>query len=151
MKIRQALVVAAALVTSACDSMAGQVGKDHFPVSQDLAISRLQEEHRVINGTGLGSLTLYSDGRDEKGITIAVERAGSPRPINCAVLIEMVSDQEVTSQTDCARSEAPTNAAQKKARRMIAVIVREHVRATIENAPYDIDKVSSMMIGMIAL
>jgi hypothetical protein len=50
---------------------------------------------------------------------------------------------------DCAKSDVTTTAKQKKARSMMAVVVREHVRATIAKVPYDTAKVADAMMSMI--
>jgi hypothetical protein len=139
------IAVAAALLTSAC----GGPEKDTLPVGQSLAVQRLQVERRVVNGTGLGSLTLHTNGGDENSINLVVERAGSPQSFACVVLIEAVSEKESSGQVDCSKSDGPKTGKTKKARDMMAVVVREHVRATIAKVPYDTAKVADAMMSMI--
>ena len=112
------------------------------------AIERLKAKERVVNGTGMGSLTIDSAGMHDGALLIRIARAGDPHRVKCRVTVSAVSPQESRSAVDCSQP-GGTSAMRRVGIQALDVIVREHVAATIEKRAYDTDRVADSMIGLV--
>ena len=120
-----------------------------FAVDAATARERLVDAKRVVNGTGMGSLKLRSAGVDGDLVRVRVQRAGDERSIICLVAVEPSGEAASAADVDCSTAGNGTGAAATRARAMMAVVVEEHVAASINQTEYDIDAVSDQMISMI--
>ena len=122
-----------------------------FAQPAETATNRIKAERRVVNGTGMGSLTIESGGRDQQALLVSVKRAGDPRRVKCRVTISPVSPAESTAEVDCTQPAVGDEPLRPVAIKAMEIIVREHVAATIEKRLYDTDRVADRMIGLIAM
>ncbi|MBA4748691.1 MAG: hypothetical protein H2056_08260 [Sphingopyxis sp.] len=120
-----------------------------FAVDAATAQERLVDAKRVVNGTGMGSLNLRSAGVEGDQVRVRIQRAGDENSITCLVAIEPSGEAASATDVDCSTDGNGTGAAANKARAMMAVIVEEHVAASINQTEYNIDAVSDQMISMI--
>lgn len=121
-----------------------------FSVPAPTARARLQSAHRVIEGTGLGSLTVQSAGADGDAALVGVTRAGQARTILCRVVVAADGPGQSRATVDCAQpgtKDQPTRAAAVQA---MTIVVGEHVAASITQRPYDIDTVANRMMALVA-
>lgn len=116
------------------------------------ATQKLLSERRVVNGTGMGSLTVAAQGSDGDALMIGVTRAGDPKSVLCRVAV--TSDAPDTSDVaiDCTQTGAEKNKPMRDVgAKAIAIIMREHVAATIEARIYDIDGVANKVMALVAM
>jgi hypothetical protein len=149
LKLFHLTAVTASLAAGACGQILDQQEKATFAVSQDVASQMLDRERRVVNGTGLGSLTLHGNGIEQQNVFVSITRAGSPKSVTCAVTIIAVSDQTSSSEVDCAKSVPSSSANEQTLREVLEVIVKEHVRATLQKTTYNVADVSNIVMTMI--
>lgn len=116
----------------------------------ETAIARIKAERRIVEGTGLGSLTIASEGTDGQKLLVSVEKAGEPRRVKCRVAISPVSLGESSADVDCTQP-GPDEPVGQLGSKAMAMIVREHVVAAVEKRPYDIDKIADRMIALAAM
>ena len=116
-----------------------------------IAIERLEAERRVVEGTGLGSLTIESDGADRGALLIRVTRAGDPHSVKCRVAVSPVSPGESRADIDCSQPNAKDQPMRRLGAEALGIIVREHVAATVGERPYDTDRVADRMIALVAM
>lgn len=122
-----------------------------FAQSPDAAIAALMQERRVVNGTGLGSLTVASQGMDGHAVLIGVTRAGDTQSVICRVAVSAASPGQTRAAVDCTEAGAEDEPMRRLGAKAMAIIVREHVAATIEKRPYDIDRVADRVLALIAI
>lgn len=122
-----------------------------FVQPAETAIQRIETKHRVVNGTGLGSLTIESAGRDGQASLIRVKKAGALQAVKCRVTISPLSPGESSAEVDCTQPGADDQPARRLGVKAITIVMREHVAATIEDRPYDIDGVANRMIAFAAI
>lgn len=118
-----------------------------FDVPEQTAIERLAKQSRVVEGSGLGSLTINSVGRSGNSLLIGIRKAGEPRTLKCRVDIDAVSAMESRAEVDCAQPASGKEPLRAVAANAFEIVVREHVAATIGQRPYDIDDVADRMIS----
>lgn len=115
------------------------------------AMERLADSHRIVNGTGMGSLKI-AGGRFEDGARlINITRAGNPRPLHCRVKLAAVTDDTSRADIDCAQPKVADQALRQIGEKALGIVVSEHVAATVEGRDYDIDGVADRMIGLVAM
>jgi hypothetical protein len=135
--------------------MAFSPGQSKVPLALSqpaaLALQRLQTKSRIVNGTGMGSLTIKSGGTENDGIKINVQKAGQPEGLSCVVAIDSVSQTASLANINCEQLQAPEGAKRKIGEEALAIIVREHVAATVDDRDYDINAVSNRMIKLVAM
>lgn len=119
-----------------------------FEQASRSAIELLETKSRVVNGTGMGSLNIESSGRETGALLISVTRAGEPRGVNCRVTVTPVSQHQSSAEVDCNQVHAGNKEMSRIGADALTIVVREHVAATIDNRPYDIDSVANKMIGL---
>src|SRR3954469_7915668 len=90
------------------------------------AISRLQAKSRIVEGTGMGSLTIASAGTDRGKLLIGVKRAGDPRTVKCRVEVSPVSPVKSEADVDCSQKGAADQPMRQVAVDAMAIVVREH-------------------------
>jgi hypothetical protein len=115
------------------------------------AIDRLRVKRRVVNGTGLGSLTIESAGSERGALLIGVTRAGEARTVKCRVTISSLSERESRAATDCTQPAIANQPMGRLGDEALAVVMREHVAATIEDRRYDIDSVADRMMAIVVM
>jgi len=115
-----------------------------------LALQRLEAKRRVVKGTGLGSLTIDSGGTHDGALLIRVTRAGARRSVKCRVTIAPVSDRQSRAAVDCTQARAADRPIARVAEQAFAIVVREHVAATVAARPYDTDGVADRMVALVA-
>jgi hypothetical protein len=116
-----------------------------------IAIERIEAKRRVVNGTGLGSLTIESAGTDQSALLIGVTKAGDPHSAKCRVTISAVSARESRADLDCTQTNVQDKTARRVGAEALGLIVGEHLAATVENRPYNIDRVADSMIALVAI
>ena len=122
-----------------------------FAVPAATAVDRLGAKSRLVEGTGMGSLTIASAGTDGQALLIGVTRAGAPRSVKCRVTITPVAPAESNATVDCTQTAGQDAPARDVAVKAVTMVVREHVAATVEARPYDIEKVADRMITLVAM
>lgn len=122
-----------------------------FGTSAPEATQRLLSERRVVNGTGMGSLTVAAQGFDGQAMTIGVTRAGNAHGIPCQVAVSADADGGSDVAIDCTQPGAGNTPMRDVGAKAIAVIVREHVAATVESRTYDIDSVTNKVMALVAM
>lgn len=126
-----------------------------FDVPAATAIERLDLANRTVDGTGMGSLTLWGDrGYTTNAVKVAVQRAGSPA-IYCGVTIDPDSDTKSRATIDCSQKQvANTSASNETMRELgeeaLTFVVAEHVKASVLARDYDVDRVADQMIAFMA-
>lgn len=115
------------------------------------AVERLQTKQRVVEGTGMGSLTLAATGTDGGALLIGITRAGDPKTLTCRVAISSVSPAASSAEVDCARKPSDDRPIRRVAAKALELVVIEHVAATVETRAYDIDGVSTRLIALVAM
>jgi hypothetical protein len=120
-----------------------------FDQPAETAVERLQSKSRVVEGTGMGSLTIASAGTDQDKLLIGVTRAGDPRTVKCRVEVTAVSPVKSRADVDCSQPAAPDRPMRQVASDALAIVVREHVAATIEDRPYDVDRVADRLMAFL--
>lgn len=132
-------------------SRGGDVAPDEsesFSTSASSVAAMLKKEVRIVNGTGLGSLTLQGEGGDEKLVRVSLKRAGESEKFECNVIIEAVSDQASETRIDCLSTQKTRDSQDRTARQVAAIVLQEHVRSTVNRMPYDVVKVTDKIIPM---
>lgn len=120
-----------------------------FAHPADAAIKRLAVKSRVVNGTGMGSLTISGGNVNKDRVAVWVRRAGQMRSVKCLVTVVADSATESTATTDCAQPEAAGKPLAETAIKAMTLVVREHVAATVDTRAYDVDKVADEMIALV--
>lgn len=126
-----------------------------FAVPAATAMDRLDLANRAVEGTGMGSLTLWADrGYTTNAVKVAVQRAGSSA-IYCAVTIDPDSETKSRATIDCGQQQvANTSASNEKMRELgeeaLTFVVAEHVKASVEARDYDVDRVADQMLAFMA-
>jgi hypothetical protein len=113
------------------------------------AMSRLEDAERIVEGTGMGSLTIAPEEIRDNSMTITVKRAGDRRAIACDVRIDAATETSSNAKIDCSQPAAKA-AAQDVAVQAITLVMREHVAAAVADRPYDIDGVANGLMVLIA-
>ena len=129
----------------------GNAGGQTFAQPVDVALHRLAAKSRVVEGTGFGSLTLESAGSEEGAIFVRIKRAGDPVSVKCRVAISASSPATSRAVVDCTQPDTGDKAARRLGANALAIAVRAHVAATIEDRPYEIDKVANGMMAFLVL
>jgi len=119
-----------------------------FNRSAPAAIARLAARERIVEGTGLGSLTLDGARLDEGAVRIRIARAGDAKTVRCRVAVHAVSPETSRAEVDCSQARAG-DAMMEVGTQALTLIVREHVAATLEDRPYDVDRVADRMIALV--
>ena len=120
-----------------------------FALTAQAATERLEAKHEVVNGTGLGSLTIRSAGTERGALVISVKRAGDPRGVECRVTISPATPDTSRAQTDCTQPNSKDQPMRHLGSNALALVVREHVAATLEGRRYDTDRVANGMIALV--
>ena len=115
------------------------------------AVERLRSKQRVVEGTGMGSLTLAATGADGDALLIGITRAGDAKTLTCRVAIGPVSPATSSAEADCAQKPLDGRPIRRVAAKALELVVIEHVAATVENRAYDIDAVSTRLIALVAM
>lgn len=118
-----------------------------FDQSARTAVERLQAARRAVDGTGLGGLNVEAMNTDRDAVRIRVMRAGDPVGATCRVTIRPAFADKSHVRTDCTQPNTADQAMRRLGSEALAIVVREHVAAAIENRDYDIDRVAGRMIG----
>jgi hypothetical protein len=113
------------------------------------ALDRLDGDDRIVEGTGMGSLTIAPGQTSNDTITITVRRAGG-RAVPCRVKVSAITEASSRAAIDCTQPPTGNTAAQEVATQAITLVMREHVAAAIEDRRYDIDGVANGMLVLIA-
>ncbi|HEX8238519.1 MAG TPA: hypothetical protein VF574_02140 [Allosphingosinicella sp.] len=121
-----------------------------LPQPMPAAVERLQSRERVVEGTGMGSLTLAAAGRDADALLIGITRAGDPKILTCRVAIAPASPATSSAEVDCTQKQVADRPIRRVAARALELVMIEHVAATVEDRAYDIDRVSTRLIALIA-
>ena len=129
----------------------GNAGGQTFAQPVDIAMHRLAAQSRVVEGTGFGSLTLESAGREEGAIFVRISRAGDRVSVKCRVAVSAASPETSRAVVDCTQPNTGDKAARRLGADALAIAVREHVAATIEDRAYDIGTVANRMIAFVVL
>jgi hypothetical protein len=116
-----------------------------------IATERLHAGHRVVEGTGLGSLTIESNGADHGALLISVRKAGDPHSVKCRVTVSLVSPGESRADIDCNQPDIKDAPMRRLGSQALGIVVREHVAATVGERPYDTDRVADRMIALVAM
>jgi hypothetical protein len=144
LNVKLAIMAALGLSISACD-------EDHFEQPADVAIKRLAAKTRTVEGTGMGSLKVSGGDVRKEEVAVWVGKAGGSRRIRCAVTVTATSDTASKAVTDCSQPQAANQPIVSIGAKAMTIVVREHVAATIEPRPYDIDKVAEQMIALASM
>lgn len=115
------------------------------------AVERLESKQRVVEGTGMGSLTLAAAGTDGDALLIGITRAGDPKTLTCRVAIAPVSPATSSAEVDCSRKPLDDRPLRRVAAKALELVVIEHVAAAVEDRAYDIDGVSTRLIALVAM
>jgi hypothetical protein len=118
------------------------------PAAETMA--RLEGAERLVEGTGMGSLTIAPDETTENTIVITVRRAGDRHKLPCRVTVSAVSEASSRAEVDCHQNAVGNGAARDVATQAITLVMREHVVAAVEDRKYDIDGVANGMMLLIA-
>ncbi len=146
-------LIAGCCAIGAAWAVSNAIGSDHGlvlaqPASE--ALARLSRADRVVEGTGMGSLTIAPDDTLGNTAIIKIHRAGDPHTVPCRVTVSAVSEASSRADVDCRQPGAGTSGAQEVATQAITLVMREHVRASVENRAYDIDGVANAMMMLVA-
>jgi hypothetical protein len=117
----------------------------------EIAAARLREKSRVVEGTGMGSLTIAPAGASAGAILIGVTRAGDPRRVTCRVAIASASAETSRAEVDCAQAPSQHPPIRRVGVKALELVVREHVAASVAQRPYDIDAVSDRLIALLVV
>lgn len=121
-------------------------------VPAEAALDRLKTSHRVVEGTGMGSLTLNGEGRPAADtVKLSVARAGEPRKARCLVIITAVSATRSQARLDCTQPGPSNDPNRALAVKALEIVVSEHVLASAQNRPYNIDRVADRMLAFMAV
>ncbi len=126
-------------------------GTQRFTQPAGTAIERLAAKSRVVNGTGMGSLTISGGDADKDSVAIWIRKAGQLQRVRCVVTIAADSSTESTATTDCSQPKAVGKPLAEVGVKAMTLVVREHVAATVEAREYDIDKVADEMIALVVV
>lgn len=118
-----------------------------FDQSTRIAVERLQVARRAVDGTGLGGLNIEAMNTDRDAVLIRVMRAGDRVGATCRVTIRPALADRSKVRTDCTQPNTSDQAMRRLGSKALAIVVREHVAAAVENRSYDIDRVAARMIG----
>ena len=122
-----------------------------FDVPADQLIDRIKDSHRIVEGSGMGSLTLAGEGRTKPDtVKISVMRAGNPHKVICLVTVAPQSETTTRADLDCTQQGTDTDQAKSLGGEAIAIVVAEHVNASALRRPYDTDKVANQMLAFMA-
>ncbi|QAY77964.1 hypothetical protein [Sphingosinicella sp. BN140058] len=122
-----------------------------LPQPMKVSVERLRASRRVVEGTGMGSLTVAGAGAAGGALLIGVSRAGDPHRVTCRVAITPASPTTSRAEVDCDQTASKDEPTRRVAVKAMALVVREHVAATVEDRPYDIDGVANRMIALLAV
>lgn len=118
-------------------------------------IDRLDRSNRIVEGTGMGSLSLWGD-RDyaANSVKVAIQRAGTSA-IYCAVTIAPESEVDSRATIDCSQkqlqnSTSSTAQMRELGEEALTIVVAEHVKASALDRDYDVDRVADQMIAFAA-
>lgn len=126
-------------------------GAQSFQHPADTAIKRLEAKSRIVNGTGMGSLTVSGGNVSGDGVAIWVSKAGQTRRLRCLVTVTPNGDAASTAETDCSQPQVADKPLVGVGVKALDIVVREHVAATIDARDYNIDEVSDKMIALAAI
>jgi hypothetical protein len=115
------------------------------------AVERLRSRQRVVEGTGMGSLTIAAAGTDGEALLIGVTRAGDPKGLTCRVAIAPASPETSSAEVDCTQKHLDDRPIRRVATKALDLVVIEHVAATVEDRAYDIDGVGTRLIALFAM
>lgn len=116
------------------------------------AIARIGAERRVVEGTGLGSLTIRGLGADGRALLVGVKRAGDPRMARCRVLVTPAPASTSTGSRaaiDCAQERVADPAMRRLGAQVLGIVVAEHVDAAAADRPYDAGRVSERLMAAV--
>ena len=117
---------------------------------RDLVAARLMDSHRLVEGTGMGSLTIrnayWHDGR----LVVPVNAARARRSVNCKVFLSEDDPESTRAEVDCSGPMVEDSPRGAIAVQVMENIVGEHVDATMNRRDFDYESVydrnmSSMM------
>ena len=149
--MRMMLGLSAAGIAYAGFGSGGAGAKTEFVTPVETALERLEAKDRVVNGTGLGSLTIMGHTRHANTVSVSVRRAGDEHRVQCHVTLTALSAGGSSAQTDCTPEITKTRPAAKLAVQALNIVVEEHVAATVENRAYDVDGVADQMLAFVAV
>lgn len=149
--MRMMLGLSAAGIAYAGFAPGGGSAKTEFETPVKTALDRLEAKDRVVNGTGLGSLTLSGHSRDKNTVLVSVRRAGAENRINCQITLTPVSSGGSSAETDCTQAKTKDRPTAKLAVQAFNIVVQEHVAATIEDRKYDVEGVADQMLAFITV
>lgn len=122
-----------------------------FAQGAPVVTAQLERRRRVVEGTGLGSLTVAGVGTDRGAVLISVAKAGDPNRFVCRVAVAPVTPDSSSAQVDCTPPAGRDGAIRDVGAKAMTMIVDEHVAATIDGRSYDTDGVADRMIALIAM
>ena len=112
--------------------------------------SKLRASTRTVEGTGMGSLTMSGFALEPRVVQISIHRAGGAKSPKCMVTIGEESPEVSTATLNCAQPGENEDEAKRLGGEALAIVVGEHVKATGEGRPYDVDSVADRMIAFAA-
>ena len=122
-----------------------------FAIPADRVIASLAGSHRIVEGSGMGSLTVAGEGSGTPGLVrIGVMRAGAPHRVFCQVRVTAESDDSSRADLDCSQKGADEDVAKSIGGEALAIVVGEHVTASALHQPYDTDRVANAMLNLMA-
>lgn len=122
-----------------------------FAIPADQVIASLANSHRVVEGSGMGSLTVSGDGPTKPGVVrIGVMRAGNPHRAFCQVTVTAESANSSRADLDCSQKGADEDVAKSIGGEALAIVVGEHVTASALHQAYDTDHVANAMLTLVA-
>ena len=105
---------------------------------------------RTVEGTGMGSLRLSGYALGPREVRITVARAGTSGTVKCTVNVAEESATSSSASLDCTQSKAKNATVNRLGGEAMAIVVSEHVRASVLKQPYDIDGVGDKMLSFMA-
>lgn len=123
---------------------------DRFAIDLATARARLSGATHQVSGTGLGKMTVASDGEDGDALRVTLKRRRGAAII-CRVRLVARAPAETEARTDCAQPQIADAQARDLGDQLFGLIVREHVAAAIEARGYDGDRVTNGVLAFITL
>lgn len=124
---------------------------DEFATPVETALTQLEARDRVVEGTGLGSLTIAGHERRSNAVLVTVRRAGNEHRLDCHVTVTPLTSGGSSAETDCTQPSTKARPAAALAVQALNMVVEEHVAATVEGRAYDVDSVANQMLSFVAV
>jgi hypothetical protein len=128
----------------------GSAAQMRFQMPARELAAKLGNSHRIVEGTGMGSLTISGFRLEPRVIRLSVSRAGGLKSLKCTVNVGEESATASTAALDCAQTGADQEQTKRLGGEAIAIVAEEHVRAVAEGRPYNVDAVADKMIAFVS-